>query len=154
MNDRIRTIRENEYIFIRKFKMAKHFLNGQGKPRRKTRIILVLGMDIILVDIMTVEILSSIWVATKVIIYRSARSSRRRRGYWLKGVDGEYRMLAIWTDHFIRVSENMVKYPINYISIAFYYFCKIRFVLSRQVRIRWCRRMWLLRNIFYYWLRP
>ena len=40
--------------------MAKHFLNGQGKPRRKTRIILVLGMDIILVDIMTVEILSSI----------------------------------------------------------------------------------------------
>ena len=48
--------------------------------------------------------------------YWSVRSSSNRRGVGIKGVDWGY-ILASWEYYFIRVHENLVHHPSNYISI-------------------------------------
>ena len=70
------------------------------------------GMDIIYVDIMTGKILSSIKVATLVLIYLSVISSNNR------GRDGVIVSLSSWKNNIIRVVVNMVQHPSNYISIG------------------------------------
>ena len=52
--------------------------------------------------------LSSVQLSIIVLIYWS--SSRN-------GVDGGFVILASWKNHFIRVGENLVPYPCNFISI-------------------------------------
>ena len=63
-------------------------------------------MDIIYVDIFTRKMLSSMHVANIVLIYKSVLFSSKREG------DVAFSL----KDHFIRVGENIMQYPINYIS--------------------------------------
>ena len=53
-------------------------------------------MDVEYIEIMTGELLLSIWVATIVLIYRSVRSSSSREGDREKGVDGGIVILVSW----------------------------------------------------------
>ena len=67
------------------------------------------------------EFLSLIKVTTLNLIIWSLLSSSRRTGDGVKRLDVVIVILASWKDHFIRVGENMVQHPSNYLSITVIY---------------------------------
>ena len=69
-------------------------------------------------DILTIENLSSIWLANMKIIYWLVSSSSMCRGDLVNGVDGVFVILASCMYHFIEVNESLVQQPINNISIG------------------------------------
>ena len=68
-----------------------------------------MDIDRIYLDILTGKILSSIYLASMDITYWSVRSSSRRGGFGVKGVNGGIAMLTSCKHHFIRVHGNLVQ---------------------------------------------
>ena len=67
-------------------------------------------------DILTRENLSSIYIANMDFIHWSVRLCSRKRDNEVKGVEGGgIVILASYECHSIRVHENLVQHPINYI---------------------------------------